>query len=156
MGGIAAESIRYGRASTTAEDDIARATALAKEMIGLYGMSPEVGRVRLLNRYGGFLGGASTTVDAGVSEETLHLFDGEVKSLIARAESWATSVLTTHGRELVAMAERLREEETLEGSALEEMMKRVSENSGNQMMPPKRVPVRKAANSKVAATRLAD
>lgn len=39
MGGIAAEQMLFGKTSTTSEDNIEKATCLAREMVGIYGMS---------------------------------------------------------------------------------------------------------------------
>ena len=120
MGGIAAETLIYGRASTSAADDIERASALAKDMVGVYGMSLEIGPVRVLNSYGGYLDGASSM--EAVSERTLEQFDKEVKALINAAQAHATGVLQANRAQLEQMAELLQEEETLEGAALAQLL----------------------------------
>ena len=123
MGGLSAEKLVYGRASTMPEDDIAQATGLAKQMVGIYGMSDQIGRVQMLNRLGGgFLGQDGTSVDSAVSEQMLHSFAMEVKGLIGTAEARATAILAHHRAELEAMARHLQEEETLEGPTLERFL----------------------------------
>jgi len=137
LGGLAAEELVYGGSSTMPEEDIAKATGLAKLMIGVYGMSPKIGRVPILNRYGGgFLGGESTAVDSAVSEEMLHAFAMEVKGRVETGEARASAILTRNRPHLQAMADRLQNEETLEGSALEQLLNPVvntafSANSNN-------------------------
>ncbi|HUP69575.1 MAG TPA: ATP-dependent zinc metalloprotease FtsH [Acidimicrobiales bacterium] len=123
MGGLAAEEIVYGGSSTMPEDDISRATGLAKLMVGVYGMSDEIGRVQILNRFGGgFLGGDGVSVDSAVSEQMLHSFAMEVKDLVGTAETRAIAILSENRAHLDSMAACLQEEETLEGSHLEEFL----------------------------------
>jgi cell division protease FtsH len=131
MGGMAAEKAVFAVSSTMPEDDIATATAVAKQMVGLYGMSDQIGRVQLLNRFGGYIGGDGTSVDSSVSEQQLHAFATEVKALIDNAEANATAVLDSHRSYLNAMARRLQEEETLEGAGLEEFLRPVADSAGS-------------------------
>ena len=53
------------------------------KMVGVYGMSEEIGRIQMLNRHGGgaFLDGNGTSADSAVSEQMLHAFALEVKGL---------------------------------------------------------------------------
>lgn len=121
MAGIAAEEMMFSESSTTSEDDIEKASALAREMVGRYGMSVEVGRVQLLAASNGYLGGESTVVDS-VSGHTMQQFDAEVKSLLAAAEHRAGTVLTSHREHLEKLADSLETQETLEGATLERLL----------------------------------
>jgi cell division protease FtsH len=127
MGGMASERLRFGKISTTVEDDIEKATGLAREMVGLYGMSEQIGPVRVLNRYAGYL--ASETSIEGVSERTLQDLDDEVKRLITLAEDRATAVLRDHATQLKEMAARLQEAETLEETALQSFLESVQDRT---------------------------
>jgi cell division protease FtsH len=120
MGGIAAEQLAYGRTSTTAEDDIEKATGLAREMVGLYGMSATIGRVRVMSKYSGYLS-SEVNMDS-VSEATMVAFDDEVRRLIATAEVRATTVLDEYRPVLERMAHRLQEDETLEDEVLHSLL----------------------------------
>jgi cell division protease FtsH len=120
MAGVAAEAAICGRPSTTAEDDISQATALAKQMVGLYGMSPGIGPVSVLNRNGGFLGGGAHL--EAVAEQTLEIFDTEVRRLIEAAKDKAAEVLAGRRPALEAIATRLQEDESLEGTVLKELL----------------------------------
>jgi len=121
MGGVAAEELFFGGSSTTAEDDIERATDLAREMVGMYGMSPELGRVRLLSKFDGYLGGEAALA-ASLSPETMRCFDEEVKRLIRTGEERAKYVLDHQRPVFERMASQLQEDETLEGAALENVL----------------------------------
>ena len=117
MGGLAAEELVLGEPSTGAEEDLERATELAKDMIGRFGMSPRLGRVRLLSSdIEQFLGGDSGLND--LSAETHAEFDAEVRRLLEQGEEEALRVLTDHRNELDDLADRLLEHETIEGAAL--------------------------------------
>ena len=121
MAGVAAEELYFEEPSTTSQDDVSRATDLAREMAGLYGMAPGVGRVRMLSVEDGFLGRESPTLDP-VSAHLQQEFDQEVVRLIERAEHQAGEILAHHRVELQRMAQRLEEEETLEGQALDVLL----------------------------------
>jgi cell division protease FtsH len=117
FGGLAAEELVLGQSSTGAEQDLEHATGLAREMVGRYGMSESIGRVRLFasdaDEYLGAAGGLST-----LSEHTHEDFDAEVRALLEGAEARARKVLDRNRDLLDALAERLLEAETLEGDAL--------------------------------------
>ena len=129
MSGVAAEAIVFGQSSTTAEDDITQATALAREMVGLYGMSKELGRVRLLTRSDGYLG-TGVTLDIA-SGPTMAEFDRAVRRLVADGEAGATSVLSAQFLLLEEVAEALLREETLEGDSLAGYLRRVTPPSSD-------------------------
>jgi cell division protease FtsH len=121
MAGRAAEVLVLSTASTTAEDDIERATHLAREMVGLYGLSETLGPMRILSKEAGYLGGDGSVMDA-VSALTMQSFDAEVRRLLVGATRAATQVLTKYRVELHTLAELLEVEETLEGAALETLL----------------------------------
>jgi cell division protease FtsH len=124
MAGKAAEGVVFGDSSTTATDDIERASALARQMVGLYGMGEGVGPVRLLESAGGYLGGQPVPSEA-VSEATLAAFDAEVRRLVTDAERQAGEIVAANRPALDAMVAALQENEALEGSALESLLAQV-------------------------------
>jgi len=128
MAGVAAEQLAFGEASTTAEEDIDRATDVALQMVGRYGMSPGIGWRRMLSKGEGFLGGDSPTIEA-VSGQTLHEFDQEVRNVIDQGEKKAAHLLRLNRGPLEEMVNRLEEHETLEGPALADMLAWVSPDS---------------------------
>ncbi len=125
LGGIAAEAMVFGGHSTTGEDDIARASELARAMVGLYGMSAGIGAVRVLARYGSYLGGDATSMEA-VAESTQAAFDAEVRALVDAAAARASQLVSYHRAALDAMVDALLEAETLEGPSLEALIEAVT------------------------------
>jgi len=128
MAGIAAETLWFGQSSTTAEQDIDKATEVARQMVGRYGMSDEMGPVRLLSKFEGYLGSDASGLEVS-SGETLQGFDREVRTLIRSARDTATQTLTRFRKEAEALAAKLEVEETLEGDSLEPFLMAVRAQS---------------------------
>ncbi|MCU1673793.1 MAG: zinc metallopeptidase [Frankiales bacterium] len=121
LGGIAAETLVLGEASTGGEQDLEHATTLARDMVTRYGMAEEVGPVRLQVKAGeGFLGDDSSLI--GLSPETQRAVEEAVRRLITEAQSEATTILQGHRRELDTLAARLDAEETLEDEVLQDAL----------------------------------
>jgi cell division protease FtsH len=125
MGGLAAEELNFGQPSTGAEQDLEQATETARDIVGRYGMSPGLGRARLLaSDIDQFLGN-----DSGygqLSEQTHQAFDAEVQRLLGEAEREAKRLLTRNRAALERLALRLQREETVEGAALDEELSDVA------------------------------
>jgi cell division protease FtsH len=117
LGGMAAEELVLGEPSTGAEQDLEHATDLARDMVTRYGMSDEVGRVRLQVKAGeGFLGDDTSLID--LSDETQREVEEAIRALIDQAQVEATDILKAHREELDSLAARLDAEETLEDEVL--------------------------------------
>ncbi|KAI5404055.1 variant 3 [Lathyrus oleraceus] len=117
MGGRVAEELIFGESEVTsgASSDLAKATSLAREMVTEYGMSTEVGPV------------THDYYDDGrsMSSETRLLIEKEVKNLLERAYNNAKTILTTHDKELHALANALLEHETLTGSQINDLVRKL-------------------------------
>jgi len=113
LGGRAAEEIVFGTVSTGAQNDLERATAMARQMVCLYGMSDRVGLVHCARREGQFLGG-----DGGLqrdcSEQTARDIDEEVRRILNEAYEGARSVLGEREDLLERIAQALLKAETLD------------------------------------------
>ena len=111
LGGRAAEEIVFGEISTGAESDIEQLTALARQMVGRWGMTDVLGPVSLIPRdgVGPFLPGA-----AEVSPETQKLLDDEVRRIVTEAHDEVVTLLTENRSRLDALASALLERETLD------------------------------------------
>ena len=113
LGGRAAEALVYGETTTGAESDLEQATALARQMVGRWGMSDQIGLLSALPRPGeesfGFPGFTGTA-----SQRTLELIDDEVKRITADCYAQARSMLAEHRDQLDLLAQALLEHETLD------------------------------------------
>jgi cell division protease FtsH len=111
LGGRAAEEIVFGETSSGAESDIEQLTAIARQMVGRWGMSPAIGPVAVLPRDGAgpLLPGASE-----VSPRTQELVDEEVRRVVEEAHGHVVALLKANRERLDSLASALLEHETLD------------------------------------------
>jgi cell division protease FtsH len=111
LGGRVAEEIVYGSISAGAESDIQQLTAIARQMVGRWGMSPKIGPIAVIpsEGQGPLLPGASD-----VSQATQELIDGEVRRIVDEAHAEVTRLLSDHRDKLESLTERLMRKETLD------------------------------------------
>ncbi|MGI8774042.1 MAG: ATP-dependent zinc metalloprotease FtsH [Actinomycetota bacterium] len=130
MGGLAAEEIVFGEHSTGAEQDLEKATDVARDMIGRFGMGSK--RRRLLSRdVDEFIQGDVALSE--ISPDTHEAMETEVDHLLHEAEREASHLLGRHRDVLDEMATRLVDEETLEGANLDAILNRVRPAIGRRL-----------------------
>jgi cell division protease FtsH len=115
LGGRAAEAVTFGTMTTGAANDIQRATALARNMVALYGMSDELGLMAPANVTHQYLDGQAYL---DCSQETSALVDKTVKNLLDKCYNDAVQTLTDHRALLNEIAEFLLIKETITGEEL--------------------------------------
>jgi len=115
LGGRAAEEIVFGEVSTGAQNDLERATALARQMVAAYGMSERVGLTHCLFRGPLFLPGHDGGLQRDCSEQTAREIDEEVRSLLEYAYTQAKELLVEHRDQLEQVTAQLLARETLDG-----------------------------------------
>jgi len=124
MAGMAAERLVLGQPSTAVEGDLEGATAVARDMVGRFGLS-RIGSVRLLSSdIDVFLGNASQVGE--VSEATLRQMDAETRRFVESALADAMRILEQHRADLDTLVNRLLEQENLEGAHLVEALSSVA------------------------------
>ncbi|HEX6983974.1 MAG TPA: AAA family ATPase, partial [Planctomycetaceae bacterium] len=140
MGGRAAEKLVFDEYSAGAEDDLRRATQVARRMVAYWGMSDEIGPVAF--RQGEehpFLGKEIHTV-RDFSDQTAALIDREVQRFLTEAAERATTLLQERREDLDRLADSLLEHESI---GKEEIVGILGE----------RVPAESAGGTPVAAPR---
>ncbi|XP_077210618.1 ATP-dependent zinc metalloprotease FTSH 5, mitochondrial-like [Tasmannia lanceolata] len=124
MGGRVAEELIFGENEVTsgASSDLQQATSLARAMVTKYGMSQLVGLV------------SHNYDDNGksMSTETRLLIEEEVRKFLERAYNNAKTILTTHRKELHALANALLEQETLTGSQIKSLLAQLNSQQQQQ------------------------
>ncbi len=115
VGGRAAEQIVFGVKTNGASNDIQRATALAKNMVALYGMDEELGLMAPATVQNQYLDGQSYL---DCSQETAALVDRRVKKLLDDCYQDAKNVLLAHRGLLDEVSEYLLAKETITGDEL--------------------------------------
>jgi cell division protease FtsH len=119
LGGRAAEEIVFGEVTTGAQDDIKRATRLARAMVCELGMSAKLGPVAYgENEESVFLGREMTTHREDYSELTAREIDEEVREIVETQHKVAREVLASHRDKLDRLAEALLERETLDAAEI--------------------------------------
>ena len=109
LGGRAAEEVVYDDVTTGAASDLEQATALARQMVGRWGMSPAVGPVAVLPS-----GPEQPFAADGVAPATRELVDSEVRRLLEECYREAVATLRGNRERLDRLARTLLERETLE------------------------------------------
>lgn len=113
LAGRAAEKLEFDEYSAGAEDDIKRATQIARNMVAHWGMSDEIGPVAYRQgEHHPFLG-KEIHESREFSEETAHLIDKEITVFLHAAQKRATQVLLDHRSELDRVSAALLDQETL-------------------------------------------
>jgi cell division protease FtsH len=123
LAGRAAEELVFQEMSTGAQDDLARATDIARRMVMQYGMSETLGpQTYEQGPPSLFLEPTLPRPPLAVSEETARDIDREVRRLIAEAHERAGKILAAQRTTLDRLAHLLLERETVEGDELRAMM----------------------------------
>ncbi|MBR76066.1 MAG: cell division protein FtsH [Cyanobium sp. RS427] len=122
LGGRSAEEIVFGKITTGAANDLQRATDLAEQMVGTYGMSDTLGPLAYDKQGGGrFLGGGNNP-RRSVSDATAQAIDKEVRGLVDKAHDDALAILRQNMALLETIAQKILEKEVIEGDDLKQML----------------------------------
>jgi cell division protease FtsH len=135
LGGHVAEVLVFGEMTTGPENDIERATGIARKMVTEYGMSERLGPLALGHKEELIFLGREIGEQKNYSEKIAEQIDEEMRALIDNAYSTAKKILTTHRDVLDRLAEKLIKEETLEGEALEEILVHAAPNPPSSAEP---------------------
>ncbi len=132
FGGRIAESLTFGNDSVTtgASNDIQRATEIARNMVTKWGLSEKLGPLTYSEEEGEVFLGHSVTQHKQVSDETAHIIDEEVRSVIDRNYKRAEKILNDNQDKLKLMAEALMKYETIDSEQIKDIM------AGKEPRPP--------------------
>ena len=124
-GGRIAEELIYGEKGVTtgASNDIERATDIAHNMVTKWGLSEKLGPIK----YGDetdepFLGRSAASSKQGISDDTAHEIDKEVKDILSKCYQQTKDILTENLDALHAMSKALMDYETLDVDQIEDIM----------------------------------
>jgi len=140
LGGRAAEELVFGEVTTGAENDLERATSLARQMVALFGMSQSIGLAHVGQKQNPFLpSGQDGPVQHDCSEQTAREIDEEVKRLLDESYTSAKQILDAHRDQLDLVAQELLKWESLDESAFNSLLgKPVTETADDH--PPRDTP----------------
>jgi cell division protease FtsH len=121
MGGRVAEEIVFHDPTTGASNDIEKATSIARKMVTEYGMSADVGAVKLGQSSGEMFLGRDMGHQRDYSEQIAERVDAQVRLLIEAAHDEAWQVLNQNRAILDRLAAELLEKETLDHNQIAEI-----------------------------------
>jgi cell division protease FtsH len=122
LGGRVAEEMVFGEISTGAQNDLQRATDIARSMVTEYGMSERLGLVTYERaRQPMFLPG-SFTPSKTYSEEKAGQIDEEISRVVEEAHQRVRGILSAHRNVLDDLAHLVSQKEIVQGDVLREML----------------------------------
>jgi len=122
LGGRAAEEVIFDDVSTGAENDLQHATALARQMVTMFGMNDVIGLAQCARREAAFDGSGQGAFQRDCSEQTAREVDQEVKKILAEAYVEAKEILEAHRDQLEHVTAKLLEQETLDEREFQQLL----------------------------------
>jgi cell division protease FtsH len=124
LGGRVAEELVFGDVSSGAQNDLERASEIAREMVTHLGMSDKLGPLTFGRRQQlAYLGGESAE-ERNYSDDTARLIDAEVRALIEEAHERARSIVSDKRAALDALAALLQEKEVVGAEELDGVLRK--------------------------------
>ena len=125
LGGRAAEEVVFSEVSTGPENDLEHATALARQMVCVYGMSKVVGLAHVVQLNPMFLrNSADGVTQLDCSPQTAREVDEEVKRILDDAYEQAKNILRDHRDQLDLVAGELLKNETMDAATFKRLIGR--------------------------------
>ena len=122
MGGRVAEEIVFKDITSGAENDIQKATQLARRMVTQWGMSEKLGTVTMGHKEELVFLGRDLGEQRNYSEEVAAIIDEEIRSIVDHGYQTAKSILTQQRNKMDAVVERLKVVETIDGKELDDIL----------------------------------
>ena len=126
LGGRVAEELVFGDISTGAQNDLQRATDIARSMVTEYGMSEKLGLVTYAKERRPLFLDTGFSPAKEYSDETAREIDAEVSRLMEEAHERVRKVLTEKKQQLEVIAQTLLEKETILGDELKDLIEKSS------------------------------
>jgi cell division protease FtsH len=122
LGGLVAEEMVFGEATTGPSDDISRSTQIARQMVTQWGMSERLGPRTFGRKEELVFLGREISESRNYSDKVAEEIDEEVRQIIEHAYQTAKKLLTEHRSKLDAIVTAVMEQETIEGEALQALL----------------------------------
>ena len=123
LGGRVAEELVFGDSSTGAENDLQRATDMARHMVTHYGMSEALGLATYDQRPASpYLGGPALPEQRSCSDRTAETIDAEVRRLLEESRQRVLATLRERRAALESLARLLLERETVDRALLDQAL----------------------------------
>lgn len=129
LAGHTAEKLIFSEVTTGVQDDIKKATGLARRMVTDLGMSDKLGPRTFGDRQELVFLGREISEQRDYGDKVADVIDEEINKIIWNAHRVAKRILTENKPKLIQIAQRLITEETLEGEELEALFKEIAPES---------------------------
>jgi cell division protease FtsH len=129
LGGRVAEEIVFGDISSGAQNDLERASEIARAMVTRLGMSESLGPLTYGKQQRLIYLGVESSEERNYSEETARLIDGEVRGLVEEGHLRAQQILSRRRVDLDAIAKLLQEKEVITGEELNQLLQAVGKTA---------------------------
>jgi cell division protease FtsH len=123
MGGRVAEELVFHDITSGAENDIQKATQIARRMVTQWGMSDKLGAVQMGHREELVFLGRDLGEQRTYSEEVAAIIDEEVRNIVDHGYQTAKGILSNSRSKMDAVVERLKLVETIDGKELDEIIR---------------------------------
>ena len=123
MGGRVAEELVFHDITSGAENDIQKATQIARRMVTQWGMSDKLGMVQMGHREELVFLGRDLGEQRTYSEEVAAIIDEEVRNILDHGYQTAKNILSNSRSKMDAVVERLKLVETIDGKELDEIIR---------------------------------
>jgi len=124
LGGRVAEEIHFEDITTGAQNDLERATQIARQMVTEFGMSDRLGPVTLGRKQHEVFLGRDIMEDRNYSDEVAYAIDQEVRRIVDDCYDTVRALLVEHADSHRRITKVLLEEEVIEGSRLDELLQK--------------------------------
>lgn len=122
LAGYVAENITFNDVTTGAQNDLKRASEIAKNLVIRYGMS-KLGPISFSDHDEWVFLGKELGEQRGYSERIASEIDQEIETFVANAKKKAEELLESHKDLLIKIAEKLIENEIIEQEEFEQLVK---------------------------------
>jgi cell division protease FtsH len=133
LGGTSAEHVVYDEPSVGAQNDLQRATDIARRMVTEWGMSEKIGKVHYSESRSSPFMGLRTAEEPTHSEATIREIDLEVKQIIDGCYEQTLEIMRSRRQVLEQMTRELIEVETMDADHLKRILD--EHHPGAQIMP---------------------
>lgn len=142
LGGRAAESIIFKEITTGAQNDLQRATDIARSMVTLYGMTDNLGAVTYRPTPNPFFQQSYFPQEREISDETARLIDSEIRNIVDSRMQEVVRTLQENELLLHKVAQRLLQKETIEAEEFFELIGKQEPEQPEDKTPIKAADVR--------------
>lgn len=124
LGGRVAEELHFEDITTGAQNDLERATQIARQMVTEFGMSDRLGPVTLGKKHHEVFLGRDLMEDRNYSDEVAYAIDQEIRRIVDDCYDTVRGILLEHSDSHKRISKILLAEEVIEGSRLDELLQK--------------------------------